>query len=262
MSTGYICVLSCLKEPEFVALYSTEYRPQSALKRLNSKLNASFELEHIVLVYDPCSVIQQAQHELEHLDHHVLDSRLVYGLSIDEATEIIQAITGEEGQNAHANPDFFQETVLCESLQRVAIPRGDAKVSRMSLAACEGSLAGIGRRGCPYALKQLAQVCEKNGRDNLKFKTYWREYLEMSLQKCEFYDCRPATLGCTRNELAREMVQYLWLLVKNKWLERSDIRFIKSFLLVADKHVLRAFLDILNTEWGMEQVKKDFKMLR
>lgn len=261
MSTGYICVLSCPKEPESIALYSTEYRPQSALKRLNNKLGASFELEHIILVKEPRSIIKQIKHELEHVEHHVLDNKLVYGLTVEEATVIIQRITGEEGLDTHTYPDFFQETVLCESVQSVPIPNGNTRVSKMNLAACEGSLAGIGRQGCPFALKQLALVCEKNGRDSLKFRTYWREYLEMSLRKCEFYDCRPATLGCNRSEVARDTVQYLWVLVKNKWLERSDVRFTKSFLLAADKHVLREFLDILNTEWGMEQVREDFKML-
>lgn len=261
MSTGYICVLSCPKEPGSIALYSTEYRPQSAIKRLNNKLDATFELEYIVLVRNPSAVIKKVQQELDSVEHHVLDRKLVYGLSVDEATEIIQDITGEEGQDTHANPDFFQETILCESLQSVPIPQGNVRVSKINLASCEGSLVGIGRQGCPFALKQLAEVCEKNAKNSLKFRTYWREYLEMSLKKCEFYDCRPETLGCTRSEVARDTVHYLWVLVKHKWLENSDIRFTKSFLLAADKHVLREFIDILNNEWGMDQLREDFKML-
>lgn len=246
MSTGYICVLSCSKEFGAIALYSTEYRPQSAVKRLNNKLDSSFELEYFVLVRNPVLVIHQVKSELASVEQHVLDRKLVYGLSVDEATEIIQDITGEEGHDAHSKPDFFQETILCESLQNVPIPRGSAKVSKMGLASCEYSLSGIGRQGCPQALKRLAEVCEKNARNSLKYKVYWREYMEMSLNKCDYYDCQPATLGCIRTNVARETVHYLWVLVKNKWLERSDIRFTKSFLLAADQHVLREFIDILN----------------
>jgi len=45
MSTGYICILSCEKEPDSIALYCTEYRPESAIKRLNTKLSSTFYIE-------------------------------------------------------------------------------------------------------------------------------------------------------------------------------------------------------------------------
>ncbi len=261
MSTGYICILSCRKAPGSIALHSTEYRPQSAIRRLNNKLDSSFELEYVVLVRNPTLVIHQIKHKLSNVECHVLDRKLVYVLSVNEATEVIQRITGEEGLNTHSKPDFFQETILCESLQRVTIPNINAKVPKIELTDYEGCLAEIGRQGCPQALKQLADVCEKNAKNSLKFRTYWREYIEISLKKCEFYNCQPATLGCIRTNVAREAVHYLWVLVKNKWLEGSDIRFTKSFLLAADKHVLKEFIDILNNEWGMDQVREDFKML-
>lgn len=262
MSTGYICILSCEKEPDSIALYCTEYRPESAIKRLNTKLSSTFYIEFIVLVNDPAVILHEIRHKLDNVEHHLLDQKLVYGLTVEEASDVLRNITGQEGQDILAKPDFFQETILCESLQSIPVPSSHSRVSKQMIRSCEESLVGIGRQGCPTALKTVAEVYEKNEKNSLKFKTYWREYLELSLKKCEFYGCRPASLGCTRSDVARDSVQYLWMLTKNDWLELSDVRFIKSFLLSGDKLILREFLDILRNEWGMDKVRAQFKKLQ
>jgi hypothetical protein len=129
MSTGYICILSCEKEPDSIALYCTEYRPESAIERLNTKLSSTFYIEFIVLVNDPAVILHEIRHKLDNVEHHLLDQKLVYGLTVEEASDVLRNITGQEGQDLLAKPDFFSRN----NFMRVPTKHPRAKQSQSGL---------------------------------------------------------------------------------------------------------------------------------
>ncbi len=258
MSTGYICVFTLPEQPDFVTLFGTEYCPEFAVRTLNQKLAATFQLNFSTLVQDPVKVLHELRLKLRQSQTQELYGKVTYKVSVDDIYSLLQEETDQLIVDHSMEPDFFQETLLDDAFNEQPKPRGQQKISQAAAAMCEANLSLLGRQGHCLSLKRLADIYRTNHSNSLKFKTYWREYLAMSLKKTEFYGHKPKSLGCTRADLAREVVEYLWLVFKENWFDAADIRYIKSFLQNADQYVRQDFIYELGNNQNMIAVKKHF----
>jgi hypothetical protein len=90
-------------------------------------------------------------------------------------------------------------------------------------------LAEIARKGYPYALKMVISIFEVNCPTTIKFREFYREYLELARDEAK---ARPIMSGCSRMRIAvgKEAVEYLERLHRRGWLVELDFEYIGELL--------------------------------
>lgn len=258
MSTGYICLLTLPQHTGSVTLFATEYYPEYALSLLNKKLDAKFHLRFSMLVEEPILKGRLLRDKLNSYPQGQAHHKILYQLPEESVYAILQDDSFGVIHHHQIKPDFFKEQILLESLRTTAKPKRKSKDKEEAVASYESRLALLGRQGCPQAIKELALIYVTREINSLKFKTYWREYLSLSLQKNEYYNRKPNSLGCPRAAFAGDIVEYFWQLTRQGWIDTADIRFVKSLLKSTDRFTTKSFLDILGNNLELGEVKKQF----
>lgn len=240
MAHGYIYVLTNQVMPGLVKIGRTERDPVQRAKELRTTgVPAPFELVYSCLVSD-CEETEKNIHILlsRRGVRHSLD-REFFEVSCDEAIELVQLVT-EHSEST--NPDFSLGATLSELAAAVRVPVGTDEIEYESAMDIAYRLAEIARKGYPYALKTVVSIFEGNCPTTIKFREFYREYLELARDEAMN---RPIMSGGRqmRNAVGKEAVVYLERLHTRGWLIELDFEYIGELLVSGDRFIYEGFIE-------------------
>jgi hypothetical protein len=237
MPSGYIYILSNLSMPGLVKVGRTDRQPEERARELGTTgVPTPFKLEFSLLVQDSVSSEAQVHQILANRGYRRSQAREFFELPLQEAIDIVQAACSGSVVHGASGPDFSQAPFLYEMLRAVPIPQLDEVIYEPHASQLGERIAEIGRRGCPIALKRAAELFERNYVSSLKFRMYWQEYLEL-------YRLAVRAGEGTRQELGKEVAEYLDRLARNGSIQQSDFDFVQQFLLAGDGYIYEGYVD-------------------
>jgi hypothetical protein len=239
MTHGYIYVLTNQVMPGLVKIGRTERDPVQRAKELRTTgVPAPFELVYSCLVSD-CEETEKNIHILlsKRGVRHSPD-REFFEVSCDEAIELIQLVT-EHSESIC--PDFSLGTTLSELAAAIRVPEGTDAIEYESAVDIAYRLAEIARKGYPYALKMVIAIFEVNCPTTIKFREFYREYLELARDEAK---ARPIMSGGSRMRIAigKEAVEYLERLHRRGWLVELDFEYIGELLVSGDRFIYEGYI--------------------
>ena len=172
-----------------------------------------------------------------------LQDREFFEISCHEAIGLIQSIAGHTESTV---PDFSLHATLSELASAVRLPSGKDGTDFDSAMHSAYRLVEIARRGYPHALNMAVSIFENNCPTTIKFREFYREYLELAFDEAKN---RPTMSGGRqmRNAVGKEAIVYLERLHRRGWLIKLDFNYISQFLVSGDRFVYEGYVAGLQT---------------
>lgn len=241
MQQGYLYVLSNEAMPGLVKIGRTDRQPETRARELRTTgVPHPFKLEFSVRVLDSTFAERQVHRLLSERGARTSDDREFFFLTLDEAIEAVQVVSAGSGP---ASPDFAQMHLLAEAFAATKLPNERSELSQESALAIAARLSGIARRGYPPGLKRCAEIFEVNHPSGSYFRQYWQEFLSLARAEAARHNLASTNGREVRNEVGREVAEYLARLHSHNWLVEQDFQYATEFLVVGDRFEYEGYIE-------------------
>lgn len=243
MQEGYLYVLSNEAMPGLVKIGRTERQPETRARELRTTgVPHSFKLEFSIRVSDSAVAEEQVHRLLSERGARTSGDREFFYLSIAEAIDAVRAVSAECGPTS---PDFSQMHLLAEAIAATKLPSECGELSLESALATAARVAAIARRGYPPGLKRCAEIFEVNHPSGNYFRQYWQEFLSLARVEAARHLLASSNGRGVRNEVGREVAEYLWRLHSHQWLVEQDFQYATEFLVAGDRFEYEGYVELI-----------------
>jgi hypothetical protein len=246
MSVGYIYILSNNSLPGLLKIGKTDVSPEERAKQLGTTgVPSPFIVEYSKLVSDTTKAENEIHTILEKSGLRHSTQREFFHVGLSEAIQIAEYI-GDKYIPQNKNSSNASKLLnLYRLFDAIEIPQNSNEISSYDADEISGRLADIARMGLPSAMMHAAYIYTRNCKSALKFRQYWREYLELSKKDADAIPKYKKEGQRIKRELGMEVAQYLVILSENNWLFENDFDYVQKFLSHGCQFIYEGFIRVV-----------------
>lgn len=242
MSLGYLYILSNKSMPGLLKIGRTDRRPETRAKELTSATGVplAFEIEFSVLVYDSIAAERFVHGSLEAKGLRFSLNREFFRVSLEEATELLRQSSIQAFSVEDYEKSIFNQAYLRNRYEAIQFPSHYQKISQIRANELEKLLWPIAREGLTHAYMRLAHIFLENFPDQLKYRQHLLDYLDSRF--AEVKQDWSTTSMQIRQEVGKEVANFLENLHLKGWFGKHDFDTVKNFLLSADGYTYEGYV--------------------